>query len=177
MVAAASAYVARNGARLKQKDAEIIGPELDRLVVKHGAVTPELVVAEAADPSSPLHPYVYRLDDAAAAHEHRLYVARTLIRSIEIVRVDNRGDSQHVRQIEYVPGHGYVPHDAVMADIDLTRTLMLRLRGEIGDLLGRWKRYRHIPAVADIVDELDVIAARFEERAKANAGAQPEAAE
>lgn len=48
-----------------------------------GTLTPELVVEEARPEGSPLHDQ-FTWDDAAAAHEHRLYEARALIRSIRV---------------------------------------------------------------------------------------------
>lgn len=49
-----------------------------------GRLTPLAVVDAARDPSSVLHSH-FLWDDAEAAHEHRIYQARNLIRGISIV--------------------------------------------------------------------------------------------
>ena len=55
-----------------------------------GRLTPELVVAAARDPEHPLHSE-FDWDDESAAHQHRLAIARRIIRSVRInVVVQNR---------------------------------------------------------------------------------------
>jgi len=60
---------------------------LDELNQAHGHLTPDLVVQAATDEKSPLHP-VFEWDDGKAAHQHRLWQARKLIRSVRIERPD-----------------------------------------------------------------------------------------
>lgn len=59
---------------------------LDRLQsLEHdGRLRPDDVVADAADPGSPLHGY-FEWDDAAAAERHRLHQARGLIQAVRVV--------------------------------------------------------------------------------------------
>ena len=51
---------------------------------EHGMLTPEMVVADAANPESPLHAVIEQ-DDAKAAHQHRLDRARELIRGVKVL--------------------------------------------------------------------------------------------
>ena len=53
----------------------------------NGNITPDAVVEEAKKPRSHLHPE-FEWDDEIAAHEHRMERARTLIRSIMVVRAE-----------------------------------------------------------------------------------------
>jgi hypothetical protein len=63
-----------------------------------GRVTPEAVLEAAADPASPLHDH-FEWDDAAAAQQHRLEQARSLIRS---VRVQITTETRVVSTVHYV---------------------------------------------------------------------------
>ena len=56
---------------------------LDELNQAHGHLTPELVLNSALDSDSPLHS-VFEWEDSKAAHQHRLWQARKLIRSVRV---------------------------------------------------------------------------------------------
>ena len=60
---------------------------LDELNQAHGHLTPDLVVQAATDEQSPIHS-VFEWDDGKAGHQHRLWQARRLIRSVRIERPD-----------------------------------------------------------------------------------------
>ena len=62
---------------------------LDELNQANGHLTPYIVLAEAADEQSPLHS-VFEWDNAKAGHQHRLWQARQLIRSVKIERPDGK---------------------------------------------------------------------------------------
>ena len=49
-----------------------------------GRLTPEAVVEAARDPASPLHGW-FTWDDEAAAHMQRIYQARRLIASVQLI--------------------------------------------------------------------------------------------
>lgn len=68
-------------------DPEPVARELERIRSERGALQTVFVLEEAASAESPLHRF-FPWDDAAAAREHRLMLARRLVRSIEIVRDD-----------------------------------------------------------------------------------------
>jgi hypothetical protein len=61
-------------------------PILNELAQRYGQLTPERIVEEARQPSSPLHSY-FEWDDKIAAERHRLNQARILLRTIVIVPV------------------------------------------------------------------------------------------
>ena len=62
---------------------------LDELNQAHGHLTPDLVLAAAADEQSPIHS-IFEWDDGKAGHQHRLWQARHLIRSVKIERPDGK---------------------------------------------------------------------------------------
>lgn len=88
-------YFAADGARITDKDAQIIGDELARIEARTGhGVTADVFTREAADPSSPLHPYVWDCDDATAAYRYRVERARGLMRCIEIEIIEGDKESR-----------------------------------------------------------------------------------
>ena len=62
---------------------------LDELNQAHGHLTPDLVVQAAQYEQSPIHS-IFEWDDGKAAHQHRLWQARRLIRSVRIERPDGK---------------------------------------------------------------------------------------
>lgn len=80
-------YFADRGSSLSDKDARIIGPELQSLA-EQGGVTNRDVLDAARSVQSPLHPY-FEWDDKVAADLHRLEQARYLMRSVRVRFVEN----------------------------------------------------------------------------------------
>lgn len=73
--------------RISGAKATIYGSELKRLArTQNGKLETEFVVTKARSEVSPLHD-AFEWDDAAAAHQHRLKQARTLIRDIVEVQI------------------------------------------------------------------------------------------
>jgi len=73
----------RDGSRIKGNPQEI-GQRLQYLKRRHEVLKPELVLEDAQKPSSPLHD-CFEWNDTKAAHQHRLWQARMVINSIELV--------------------------------------------------------------------------------------------
>ena len=68
----------------------IAGEHIDKLTQEHdGEITPDIVVADARDKNSPIHP-CFEWDNKTAADEHRKHQARVLMASItiEVKKVD-----------------------------------------------------------------------------------------
>lgn len=82
-------WKAKPGARITDKDAEVIAPIIAQLF-DAGRGTPDDIVQIARDDSSPLHRY-FTWDDALAACAHRKQEARVLTNSIAVeVIVDGK---------------------------------------------------------------------------------------
>lgn len=80
-------------------------------------ITPEQVVCDAQDPSSPLHRH-FDWNDARAAHAHRLERARWLIQAVSLEIRFVGGERQRVRLFQNVTtteGRGYVPTPIVLS--------------------------------------------------------------
>lgn len=79
--------------------ASAIKNAIDALADSQGTVTPDSVVAAAKNPNSVLHDH-FEWNDARAAHQHRLEIARYLIRSVHYYSVDRT--DRTISQINYV---------------------------------------------------------------------------
>lgn len=87
-------YKWKPGSHLSTLDAQECGDTLELLRQHHnGRLTAQIVVEQAIDEQSPLHP-AFEWDDTKAAEEYRLEQARSLIRSVLIV---SEGTAPEVR--------------------------------------------------------------------------------
>jgi hypothetical protein len=78
-------YQFRRGQSIAGTSAEVVGAELEDIRLRNGGkLKPHDVVDAARYEDSPLHP-AFEWDDSKAAEAHRLWQARTLIRSVEII--------------------------------------------------------------------------------------------
>jgi len=125
-------FAFRPGFHAGDLDPEAVAGELDRIKQRNdGVVEPETVVAEAADPESPLHAgFVW--DDTEAARLHRLQQARSLIRSVIIIHNNQppRNVYVHVRKSEETRG-GYFPASVVVQTPSLYDRAVDELRGKL----------------------------------------------
>lgn len=100
----------------KQK---LIADRLERITKRnHGVLTPDAVLADAQDKSSPLHDQ-FTWDDTEAAHQWRLEQARTLIRS---VRVEIQTETKTVSTVRYVRSPEAIGRQQGYADVTKLRT-------------------------------------------------------
>lgn len=119
-----------------------------------GELTPELVVAEAADPNSPLHDR-FEWDDAKAAAAHRIEQARALIRSVRVTYAPSpEGEERTVRAFVSVrsPENGkpraYLPTETALADDAVRKLLLSELKRELKALE---RKYGHLEDYAEVL--------------------------
>lgn len=89
------------------EDEPIDDPVLEKLdeLEQADKLEPEQIVAEATDPSSPLHGH-FEWDDSVAAHQHRLAQARQLVAKYKVVRVEPDGNEVKYRRFTHVKSVG-----------------------------------------------------------------------
>lgn len=85
----------RGGWRPRGVTVDVATQELERIRERDGELTPEVTLAEATPEEAPLHP-IFPWNDAEAAHQYRLGIARTLIRHVRVVKADGSGHSMYV---------------------------------------------------------------------------------
>lgn len=120
----------------------------------NGRLTPESVVDDAKNEDSPLHSHIFRETDGEAAYQHRLDLARQLIRS---VRVNVTIDQRSVSVVGYVhdPGSreaGYVPTVSLVDEKDRAFEVVMREFGRVEAIV---VRSREIADVLGMRDELE----------------------
>ena len=110
-------YKFRNGWRVAGVDAQTVGDELRRIYDDNGELTAPLVVDEARPDDAPLHP-AFEWNDEIAAELHREHQARTMIRSVEIIR----NDETHPSFVHVSSAGSYIPGEIIAQDVDLYET-------------------------------------------------------
>jgi hypothetical protein len=110
-------YKFRNGWRVAGVDAQTVGDELRRIYDGNGELTAPLVVDEARPDDAPLHP-AFEWNDEIAAELHREHQARTMIRSVEIIR----NDETHPSFVHVSSAGSYIPGEIIAQDVDLYET-------------------------------------------------------
>ena len=88
-------YEARTGAPFKTEQAQQFGERLEYVTNQHnGNLTPEAVVDDGKNVSSPFHTY-FEWDDKKASKEFRLQQARNLINHVvEVVVIEGKQSTQ-----------------------------------------------------------------------------------
>jgi hypothetical protein len=71
----------------------VVYDELNAIMNKHGHLTPTIVVTAAKDKKSPLHKH-FEWNDTKAAAKYRLWQARQLIMSVEVIVRTANGDEK-----------------------------------------------------------------------------------
>lgn len=125
-----------------------------------GRLTPDAVVADARDETSPLHS-LFEWSDERAAHQFRLDQARRLIRS---VRVEVKTSTRIVSTVRYVRDpeaeraeQGYI--DVVKLRTDEQRA-RLAVRAELERVESLLERARDVARALEREEELDALIAR-----------------
>lgn len=128
-----------------------------------GTIKPEDVVADARDPSSPLHAE-FQWDDDVAANAWRLQQARQLIRS---VRIEFRVEKVTVASVQYVRDPrlerteaGYIDVRKVKGDEETSRDVLL---AEATRIKGSLERMRALAAYFDLQDHVDELIGELDE--------------
>ena len=149
-------YTAAPGARLRDEDAEIIGPVIDRLARERGAATARNLLSEAKDPASPIHRY-FEWDDEKAAEAHRLERARLLIRSIRIVveTTDAPIETRAFHVTTSAGQTGYRSASVVFADEDMSAQVIKTALRELAGWRLRYQQYRKVAQLAPIFEVID----------------------
>lgn len=149
-------YRIKPGARFKESDAEVIGPELVKIAERHeGSFTPEQVVEAAQPTAAPLHRF-FDWDDATAAEKWRVHQARVMTGSIEVkieVRDAPLPVAQWVRQFHNVvvaesqeepAATRYVPLQIVQSSDDYLQQVIAKAGAELQGWRERYATYRNL---------------------------------
>lgn len=135
----------------------VIKSAIDATADESGIVTPDGVISAARNPKNPLHDE-FQWDDAAAAHQHRLAIARSLIREVRYVSMDTT--ERVVKEIKYVHDprvtrkQAYIPLQPAAKDRQLALDIVLK---ELDRCLSAIERARKVSEILSVECELDQI--------------------
>lgn len=134
---------------------KILSTALTELYKRDSALLPEAIVTAATPVDAPLHGAFPEAawNDELAAHEHRLSLARGIIRTVEVVNDD--GDTTpawvHVQAIETKGGgvirRGYYPVDKVVRSSDMLNSALNALRSQVNAIM---KTISELEAAAEV---------------------------
>jgi hypothetical protein len=151
-------YSAMPGTRFTDKDARIIGPEIERLA-NEGRSTAAGVVDAARMKEAPLHPY-FEWNNDVAAERFRESQARRMIGAIKVKVVDMRGVEREGRGFEPVnlvvqtskqedeqekpePKH-YVQVQVIQQRPDLSAQVLREVEQRLQSARRKFNEYKHI---------------------------------
>lgn len=101
---------------------------------RHGTLTPEVVVKEASDPSSPLHGS-FEWDDTEAAHQWRIQQARVLIGRFKVEVQVSPKKTVKCRQFTHVRSRDeYVPTEEALGDPEMRDVVLEQARRDLAAL-------------------------------------------
>jgi hypothetical protein len=152
-------YVWKNG-QLEIKDestAQEAGEALAQIERRYGSIKPETVIKEAGKPRNPLHKF-FEWDDTKAAHEHRLWQARSLIKSVHVKIIGDTRLDKAVRAFVNVPSNDgkdrqYENIVSVMSDTAKREYLLKKAENEIKNWRDRYEDLEEFSLVFSAIDD------------------------
>lgn len=151
-----SIYKWKSGARMKGS-AQVAGEECARIMARDGNLTPTALVDASRDEDAPLHGSFEWRDDVAA-ERYREHQALGIIRSLEIVVVEDVGPVRAFIPNGTENGHstGYADIRIVLEDEDATSRM---LDAALRELDAFRKKYASLKELADVFAAIDEVAA------------------
>lgn len=158
-------YKVRPNYRFSDKDAAVIGPELERILETTGALTPENMLRAATPKQSALHKYVFNVEPGEAAKQYYLSRCRYIAKAIVITVPTKDGDATvpafySLNLSDERPDQEYLPLREVLTDPDLLRRQMFRFRRDMQRIKDEYATFRLVAAfeekagkVLDAVEE------------------------
>lgn len=144
-------YRAREGWRISDKDAEVVGRFLEENFPT-GNMTALAVVELASHRDCPIHKF-FEWDDAKAAHQFRIEQARHLIRSVVVDVGGSEVPAFHRVHIEESETAEYVEVGRAMADADLWAQVIETAMKEAQAWSARYQTYAQLNKVHKAIQE------------------------
>lgn len=116
--------------------------QLQGIYDQYGELTPRLVIAEAADPSHPLHDR-FEWDDEVAADAYRIDQAHRLIQRVKVTKVegDNAPSVRAFQAVRTDDGYKYEPSEKVAEDPFQRKLVLADMEREWRTLKARYDMF------------------------------------
>ena len=114
----------------------VIAGALDDIYQADGEITAPAVVNAARPKEAALHP-AFEWDNRKAGEEYRLWQARQIVRSVQVVDDETKAETPqyvHVRVVNQDEGR-YLPASVVVANVDLFQRALGELHSKVSALL------------------------------------------
>ena len=137
--------------------ASVAGKYLTTLNRKHKGVSAEVLVQEAADKASPLHP-CFEWNDSFAATQYRLEQARLVIRSLMVV-VQENDDEEPIQVNAFVTFEDqpeYLSIQTVIADEELDLRYKTALLADLKSTKRKCSSYDEFAEVCHAIDKIRI---------------------
>jgi hypothetical protein len=165
------------GSRLSEKDAQIAGEFLSQSSNgRIDSLTAEQVRELARPSTSPIHRLIFKLSDKAAAEEHRLELARHLLRSITIVTI-HKGQEMRTPawRVVTIKSAGqeqkvYTPFENFFKDRSQREEILETARKEMMTFIAKYERYSFL---ASLISQARVILVGLKNLSKSQPSAAP----
>lgn len=160
-----------------KQQAEIVAKTLGQITSRHrGKLQAEDVVTEAQRKESPLHRH-FEWSNSKAAHQHRLSQARLLIRSVEVVLVEQTSEgpkeilvSRQFPNLNERDGlHGASPYrnvDEVLSNKAMTDQWVANALAEAEQWMARYNNIAALSSIHKEIEKAQKALARRETRRK-----------
>ncbi len=118
---------------------------LQELCLRHGYLTPELVVAEATPKNHPLHSH-FEWDNKVAGAKYRREQAHQLIQGVRLTLANNKGAAVSIRKYhatvsEETGNYIYQPVETIAQDEQLSGQLEMNMRQDLARMKERYGHY------------------------------------
>lgn len=137
----------------------IIKSEFDRLLKKHGVLTPEIIIDAAKDKRSKLHPF-FEWNNAKAAHQWRLEQASMYLRKIKVTVERDGSDPVSaraficIRRADDETDRGeYHPIERVLNDEEMCNQMLESAYSELRSFQRKYRTLRQLAPVMEAIDE------------------------
>jgi hypothetical protein len=147
-------YKFRSGFRIKG-DAQVIGEYIEKFRDDGGNLSPEQLVKDAKNESSPLHE-LFEWNNQAAAREYRLTQARHLIRSLEVVYVENDVEIQTYAYVS-LEGKHHGPYTSMRKVLSADEQRKQLYNQALRDLRVWRSKYNHIKELKELYEAIDSV--------------------
>ena len=134
----------------KGVDPSIAAEELQRIQELYGKISPEIIVSEASNPGSVLHPF-FEWDNTKAAFNYRLQQARILLNNIHLTVISD-GEAKEVAVFEVISiRDGYKSVDILTPDnISFIKAGILK---QLEYLKAKLKLYKEFAEVMELINQ------------------------
>jgi len=119
-----------------------------------GPIHPSDILDLAKSEDSPIHKY-FEWDDSKAAHEHRLWQARALIKCIVTeIKGQEVPAFQNVVVVSEVNNRGYLATETCMETPDIWDQVIRRALTEASNWADRYRTYKELASVVEAIDKV-----------------------